>query len=381
MKSDQAESSAPPDTPKLPTPRLDVRSAGLTVLAVSATILMLNFAQDVIIPFVISALMFYALDPMVGFLQRLKIPRLVGSGLVLVSLTGAVGAGAWALQPQAVAVLEQLPEAARRVRASLRRAPDPDSALTKVQEAAKEINQTAAEAAGAPAPARQGVMRVQVEQPAFDVRSVLWTSSLGAAQIAGQILLLLFLTFFMLVSHDRFRRKLVRHAGDTLSRKKITVQILDEIDAQIRKYLQVQIFTSLVVGVVTSVTLWGMGLRQAAFWGLLAGLFNSIPYLGPLIVTAALAVVAFLQFGTFAMAASIAGVALVITTLEGMILTPFLIGRTSQMNHVAIFASLLFWSWMWGAIGMLLAVPMLMVFKAICDHIEGLAPVADFLAE
>jgi predicted PurR-regulated permease PerM len=381
MKQDPAESSAPSDTPKWPTPRVDIRNAGLTILAVSALVLMLRYAQDVVIPFVISGLMFYALDPMVGLLQRLKIPRVIGSGLVLVTLTGGVGAGIWALQPQAVAVLEQLPEAARRLRASIRRGPDPDSALTKVQEAAKEINQTAAEAAGAPAPPRQGVMRVQVEQPTFDVRMLLWTSSLGAAQIAGQILLLLFLTYFMLVSHDRFRRKLVRHAGDTLSRKKITVQILDEIDAQIRKYLQVQIFTSVVVGTVTSVTLWAMGLQQAAFWGLLAGLFNSIPYVGPLIVTGALAVVAFLQFNNITMAASIAGVALVITTLEGMILTPFLIGKASQMNHVAIFASLLFWSWMWGAIGMLLAVPMLMVFKAICDHIEGLAPVADFLAE
>ncbi|HET9369047.1 MAG TPA: AI-2E family transporter, partial [Vicinamibacterales bacterium] len=209
-ESEETSSAAPDTTPKWPAPRVDIRNAGLTVLAVSALILMLRYAQEVFIPFVISGLMFYALDPVVGFLQRIKIPRVIGSALVLLTLTGSVGAGIWALQPQAVAVLEQLPEAARRLREAIRRAPAPDSALNKVQEAAKEINQTAAEAAGAPAPARQGVTRVQIEPATFDVRTLLWTSSLNVAQFAGQILLLLFLTYFMLVSHDRFRRKLVR---------------------------------------------------------------------------------------------------------------------------------------------------------------------------
>jgi predicted PurR-regulated permease PerM len=143
----------------------------------------------------------------------------------------------------------------------------------------------------------------------------------------------------------------------------------------------VEIFTSCVVGVATGVALWWLGLQNAAVWGLIAGIFNSIPYFGPVIVTGALAVVAFLQFGALDTTAAIAGVALLITSLEGWVLTPALVGRTAQMNPVAVFAGLLFWSWMWGVWGTLLAVPMMMVLKAVCDHVEDLAPVADFLSE
>jgi predicted PurR-regulated permease PerM len=167
----------------------------------------------------------------------------------------------------------------------------------------------------------------------------------------------------------------------TFARKKLTVQVLDRIADQIERFLLVQLFTSLVVGLATWAALWAVGLRQPAVWGLAAGVFNSIPYFGPIIVTGALTVVAFLQFGTFTMALSVAAIALAITTLEGWLLTPTLLSRTANMNQVAVFIGLIFWSWIWGVWGMLLAVPMLMVVKAVCDHIEDLQPVGQFLGE
>jgi predicted PurR-regulated permease PerM len=124
-----------------------------------------------------------------------------------------------------------------------------------------------------------------------------------------------------------------------------------------------------------------MGLKQAALWGLLAGIFNSIPYYGPLLVTAGLSLVGYLQFGELGMTAAVAGASLVITTLEGSLLTPLLIGQASSMNQVAVFAGLLFWSWVWGVWGMLLAVPMMMVVKVICDHVEPLHPVGHLLGD
>ena len=190
-----------------------------------------------------------------------------------------------------------------------------------------------------------------------------------------------FLTYFLLVANDLFKRKLVKHIGPTLARKRVTVQILDEISTQIERFLLVQMFTSAVVGIVTAISLWALGLEQPIVWGVAAGVLNSIPYFGPIIVTAGLAVIGFLQFGTLEMALAVAGVALVITSLEGWLLTPILLGRVGSLNHIAIFASLLFWSWMWGIWGMLLAVPMLMAVKAVLDHIEELQPVADFLGE
>ena len=111
------------------------------------------------------------------------------------------------------------------------------------------------------------------------------------------------------------------------------------------------------------------------------GLFNSIPYFGPVIVTIGLAIVASLQFETVGMTVAVASVALLITTLEGWVLTPSLMGRVAQMNRMAIFAGLLFWSWMWGIWGTLLAVPIMMVIKVISDHVEELQPLGDFLGE
>ena len=115
--------------------------------------------------------------------------------------------------------------------------------------------------------------------------------------------------------------------------------------------------------------------------GILAGIFNSIPYFGPVVVTAGTAAVGFLQFGTIEMATIVAGISLVITSLEGYLLTPWLTSRGSQMNAVAIFIGLLFWGWVWNIWGMLLAVPMMMVLKAVCDHVEDFKGVGELLGE
>jgi predicted PurR-regulated permease PerM len=133
--------------------------------------------------------------------------------------------------------------------------------------------------------------------------------------------------------------------------------------------------------VATWLALWTIGLRQAALWGAAAGVFNSIPYFGPVIVAAATAIVAFLQFGTVTMAAYVSGISLVITSIEGWLLTPWLTSRTARTNEVAIFIGLIFWSFVWGLWGTLLAVPMLVAVKACCDHIEDLKPVGELLGE
>ncbi len=116
-------------------------------------------------------------------------------------------------------------------------------------------------------------------------------------------------------------------------------------------------------------------------WGVVAGVFNSIPYFGPVLVTAGTSVVAFLQFGNLRMAIIVGGVSLLITSLEGFLLTPWLTSRAARMNAVAIFVGLLFWGWVWDVWGMLLAVPMLMVTKVVCDHVEDFKAVGEFLGD
>jgi predicted PurR-regulated permease PerM len=370
------DAAQPPDAPGTPA---SVR-VSLAILAATAVILLLRHAQDVLIPLVLSGLLFYALDPLVDTLARWRVPRAVGAALAVLLVVGSIGGLAYSLRDQAAAVVEELPRGAERLRGALRRARGQrDSPLAAVERAAREIDRTAAEATPSPPPPR-GVMRVRIEED-FSLTDYLWWGSVGAAAFAGQVAMILFLTYFLLVADDLFKRKLVRYAGATLASRRITVQVLDEIAAQIERFLLVQVATSLLVGVVTWIVLWWLGVEQAAVWGLAAGVLNSVPYFGPILVTAGLAVVAFLQFGTPGMTAAVAGVALAITTLEGWFVTPLLIGKATRMNQVAVFVGLLFWSWMWGVWGFLLAVPIMVVVKAICDHVEGLQPVGDFLGE
>jgi predicted PurR-regulated permease PerM len=255
----------------------------------------------------------------------------------------------------------------------------PEGTMENVQKTATQLEQTASET-GTPAPAApRGVTRVQIEKPKLNVKEYLWMGTMGAVGFAGQLTMVLFLAYFMLVSGDTFRRKLVKITGPTLSKKKITLQVLDEITDQIQRYLLVQIFTSILVGVVTWLAFLWIGLEHAAIWGIAAGVFNTVPYLGPVIVTGGTALVAFLQFGTVGMALLVAGISLVITSLEGYLLTPWLTGRVSRMSPVVVFVSVLFWGWLWGVWGLLLGVPIIMIIKAVCDRVEDLEPIGELL--
>jgi len=359
---------------------VDIRSVALSIVAGLALVLFLHYAQAVLIPVLLGALTFYALDPVVDWLEKWRVPRAIGAALVLLILVSGTGYGLWTLRDDVMAVVEDLPRAAAQVRTTLRteRRRDPGP-IDKIQEAANEIDKTAAEATG-PAPRDPGgVQRVQVVQP-FRATDYLAWGSMGAFALVGQAVMILFLAYFLLVADDLYKRKLVKIAP-TLSGKKITVQIVDEISKQIERFMLVQVLTSLMVAVATSLALWWVGLQQPVIWGLAAGVLNSIPYFGPLIVTGGLMLVAYLQFGTIQMALFVAAIALVITSLEGWLLTPTLMGRAASINPAAIFIGILFWSWIWGIWGLILAVPMMMMTRAICDRIEELQPIGELLGE
>jgi len=359
-----------------------IRSVALTVIAVIGSILVLQYAQPVLIPVVLGVLISYVLGPAVDSLARHSVPRWAGAVLVIGLLCGTIGYSGYKLAPQILSIVQDMPTAARRLmdRTKVSRSSKDDSALETMQRAATEIDKAAADAAE-PAPTQKGVTRVQIVEPAFRATDYLWAGAQNIVAFAGQFAMVMFLVFFLLVTGDLFKRKLVKIAGPTLTKKKITVQIMDDINQQISGFLRVQVLTSVLVGGLTSLALWYFGVRQYIIWGILAGIFNSIPYLGPLIVTGGLGVVAFIQFDDLLKTAYICGITLAITSLEGWLLTPTLMSRAAQMNPVAIFVGLLFWSWVWGVWGTILAVPMMMTVKAICDRIEDLQPVGELLGE
>jgi predicted PurR-regulated permease PerM len=367
-------------------PIIVVRNLAFTVMAALGVILVLQYAQSVLVPIVLGILISYGLAPFVAGLQRLRIPRALGAAVAVALLVGGIGLGIYTLTDQAMAIVSDIPTAAQRIRERVRvHRRTNGGALEKVQRAATEIDRAAQEAAtSAPAQTPGGrpaaVQQVEVVQP-FRPSDYLWSGSVGLLGFSAQFVVILFLVYFFLVTGDLYKRKLVKIGGKTLSEKKITVQILDEINLQIENFMRVQVFTSFLVAVATGIALWWLGVDHPIVWGLLAGIFNSIPYLGPILVTAGLGIVSFMQFDSLLRAGYVSGVAFAITSLEGFLLTPMLMSRAAQMNPVAIFIGLLFWSWVWGIWGTVLAVPMLMMLKAICDHVEDLQPVGELLGE
>lgn len=377
----QAESEVVEDPVSLPTP-INVRSVSLAVLALLACVYALQWASDVFIPLLLGLVLSYALSPVVAQLHRWRIPRALGAAIVLLASVGGVGSMLYSVSDDAAAMVESLPAAAEKLRQALRPTRGaPQSAFDKVQEAAAKLEQ-AAEETGSVAPlTAKGVTRVQIERPRLNLKDYLWSSTVGLAALAGQAAVVFFIAFFLLSSGDGFRRKVVRIAGPTFARRRITVQVLDEITAQIQNYLMIQVFTSALVGLATWAVLWYLGLERAAVWGLVAAVLNLVPYLGALATAGGLALVAFLQFGTFGMAALIGSVSMLINTVEGNLMTPWLSGRASRMNPVVIFVGVLAFGWLWGLWGLLLGTPLIMAAKSICDRVDDLKPVGDLLGE
>ncbi len=369
--SEVPETTAPID--------VKLRSVALVVVAAASAIGLLYWAREVFIPIILSVLISYALEPIVSLLIRLRLPRVIAAALVMLCFTGAMLYSGYALSDDAASMVAAMPQAASKLRVVLRENRTQPGTIQQVQKAATELQRTADEAARNPVPA--GVQRVQVEAPVFDVRGYLTWGSASLLTFAGEATLVVFFVFFLLASGDLVKRKLVKLAGPSLEQKKITVQILNEIDAQIERFLLLRVVTSIVVGVATWLAFRWLGVHHAAMWGVAAGVFNSIPYFGPVIVAGATAVVAFLQFGTLAMALYVSGVSVIITSLEGWLLTPWLTSRAARTNEVAMFVGLIFWSFVWGIWGTLLAVPMLVVVKAFCDRIEDLKPIGELLGE
>lgn len=359
-----------------------ISSISLAVLAVLAVIYTLHWASAVLIPLMLGLMISYALSSPINLMHKWHIPRPLSAAVLLLAIVGGAGWVVYALQDDASQLIETLPEAAQKFRRALvKEWGSSESTMEKVQEAAAEIEQAALETGTAASPAPKGVTRVQIEKPRFNIKDYLWMGTKGALEFAGQLTMVLFLAYFIMVSGDSFRRKLVKIAGPTLNAKKITLQMLDEITEQVQRYLLVQMFTSALVGVATWLALAWIGMEHAAIWGIAAGVFNIIPYIGPILVTGSTALVAFLQFGTFSMAMAVAGITLLITSLESYLLTPWLMGRASRMSALAVFIGVLFWGWLWGVWGLLLGVPILMIIKAICDRVEHLQPIGELLGD
>lgn len=356
-----------------------VHNVPMVLVAAFVVIYFLQWAKPFLVPLFLGILISYALSPVVGWVERARIPRSIAGLIVLVAFIAPTVMVAYFMADDAVKLLEGLPVSIQKVATAVRG--DGSGTMTKMQQVAKDLEQVAKGVPAEPSATPARVTTVQIEQPGLKLQDYLWSGSKSALIGIGEALMVLFLVIFLLTSGNLFKRKLVKIIGDTLSEKKVTVQILDEIDSQIQRYMLVLLVSNVLLGMLVWLTFMALGVEQAGAWGIAAGLLHVIPYFGPLLIAVATGLAGFLQFGTLSMTLAVAGSTLVISTLIGIGLTTWLTGRASHMNSVSVFIGLLFWSWIWGLWGLLLGIPILVIIKVISDHIDGLAPIAELLGE
>lgn len=352
-------------------------SVTLIVLAAIAVIAALYFARAFFVPLLIGILISYTLRPLVDRLQKFRIPCAIAAAMVLGTLVGGASWIAYSLSDEAAVMLETLPDSARKLRQNLRidRSAAP-TVLQNVQAAADELQGVAADAARKPG------LRAT---PTPVTGEISWLRDYAAAQAAllvsvvAQTPIVILLAYFLLASGDHFRRKLLQVVGSSLSRKKDALHILEEIDAQIQRFLLVTLAANTLIAISTWLAFWAMGMEQPGIWGLSAGVLHFVPYLGTVAVAAAAGVAAYVQFGTLLHALAFAGVLLLMAGVIGQLIATWLQSRFARVNAAILFIALLFFGWLWGVAGLLLGAPLLAIAKVVCDRVDSLKPAGELL--
>ena len=337
-------------------------------VAVVAVTFMLRSAAALLIPIALAVLISYALAPLVSWLQRHQVPRLAGAGIVLLTILAAGATAAYALMDDARDLVASVPQAVERVRAEVIEQLGTEPQI--VEEATRLLGSGDADSSEPAAEPQTAAPR-----PANPVVERIAGATFG---FAGDLVVIFFLVYFLLISSEAVRRRVIEIAGP--ERGEVAATIIDDINTQIQRYLLVLLLTAVTVGLATWLFLSLMGVRYAATWGILAGIFNSMPYFGPVVVSVGLFLIGVVQGGGLAQAFQMSGVAIVVTSLEGWLLTPALMGKAERMSALAVFLGVLVWTWIWGAWGTVLAVPMLVVIKSVADHVGPLKPVGRLMA-
>src|SRR3990172_5950068 len=342
-----------------PAPGISRLTVAVGILTVIAFVAALYLARAFFVPLLIGILAGYALSPVVDWLKACRIPRPVAAALVLAVAVGGLSLITFQLSDDAAAMIEKLPEAARKLRQTLsdsrESGPTP---LQNMQEAAKQIEGAATDAGAKPG-AR--VIAVKTSEPSAWLRDYALAQSALLFTVAAQTPIVLLLTYFLLASGSHFRRKLVGLVGPSLTHKKDAVRILEEIDVQVQRYLLATLVSNALVAVCTWLMFEALGIEHAGVWGVAAGVLHFVPYLGSALIVIGSGVAALLQFGSISHALAIAGVALLVAGAIGLVLTTWLQSRAARANSAVLFIALLFFGWLWGIWGLLLGAPLVAI--------------------
>lgn len=343
-----------------------IRSIALTGLFLLAALYTLYFARAFFLPIVLAVLLSFLMSPVVRFLKKLHIPNGLGAGLLVLTLIGSLGVGIYELAGPAYEWAQQAPRQMRRLERKLAEFKKPVQTMSKATQQVEKITQVGA---------GQQPTKVEVQTETLGERMF----SQATEIIAGGTVMFILL-FFLLASGDLFLRKLIR-VLPSLEDKKRAVEIARQIQSDVSTYLS----TITVINLALGLAVWGLmtliGIPNPLLWGVLAFVTNYIPYLGAIVMIVVLAMVGFLTFEDTAHALMAPGAFIGLNLLESYLVTPLVLGHRLTLNPVVIFLGLTFWGWLWGITGALLAVPIMVVLKIVCDRSEPLRSVGEFLGD
>jgi predicted PurR-regulated permease PerM len=335
-------------------------ATGLFLLVLFHT---LRVARDLFLPLMLAFFLSFLLSPLLRVLKRAHIPEALGAALLLLVLAGGVGLGIYSLVTPATEWIAKAPESLTRVQRKLRtlRAP-----MLQMSRTAEEVERTIA---GEPSTA-----------PVAAAKAPSWIKEAlfgGTTAFVSEAIVVMVLLYFLLASGDLFLRKLIK-VLPTFKDKKRAVEIAREVERNISTYLFTVTLINVGVGVAVGLGVWLLGMPNPVLWGVLACVLTYIPYLGAIVGIGILGLAALLTFEDLGHALAVPAVYMFVSFLEGNFVTPLVLGRRLTLNPVVIFVGLLFWFFLWGIPGALLAVPILAVFKIVCDHVDTLAPIGEF---
>ena len=343
----------------------DLRSIrrGVAVLAALGVLALLERGRSFFVPLAFGACIAMCLDPVVTQLHRLRLPRSVGAALVLVAFAALLLVAVQSLHDDIDTLLRDLPGTALHFRDMLRKATlDRASWWQRLNTVARNVGAVSGAAGNAPIPvpvARDGLGAFLIQ------------GSLGVAGVVSEAAMVMFLAYFLLIARIPSSGKI--GVFDTSMLRAATVQV--------QRFVMLLTGTNVLLGLLTWAAFAALQVKHAAVWAVAAAVLHIVPYAGPAVFALAAGFAAAVQFESFSRGVGVAVVAVLASTLIGVVLTSWLSGKASRMNKAAVFAGLLFWGWMWGLAGLLLGTPLMMILKVVADRSPGLRWLSTLLAE
>ncbi len=337
----------------------------LTGIFIILSIYALYFGREFFMPVVLAFLFALTLTPIVRFLRKRGVPSSISATLLVFLSAAAIGLGGYLLSGPLMQLISDAPQIGRTLTERIEELRGPFDRLMQISAQIDNVTDTVDE---------RGVMKVSVQQP-----GILSQAAGTMLSFATNAAIVFVLSLFLLASGTLFYEKIVQSFA-TMSEKKRALRIVYDVEREVSRYLLTVAAINAALGLVIALGLWAIGMPSPFLWGVMAALLNFLPYIGALATIVIVAAISIVSFDTLGYAMIAPAFVIACNVLEGQIITPLIVGRRLELNAVAIFIAVAFWSWLWGFIGALIAVPLLVVVKVFCDHFEALQSFGNFLA-